>query len=106
MIGAKGFVKMSSRTLVPVAMVLLGLAEAASVATGRPSVAAAQTCEALPSGPEQTECFIGRARVAGAKSAAAAAAARQAGDAAILANKTGTGVLPKARRAKPKRGRQ
>jgi hypothetical protein len=105
-IGAKGFVEMRHGTLVPVALVLLGLAEAADVVTGRPSVAAAQACEALPAGPEQTECFVGRARVAGAKSAAAAAAARQAGDAAILVNKTGTSVLPKTRRAKAKRGRQ
>jgi hypothetical protein len=97
---------MSSRTLVPVAMVLLGLAEAAGLATSRPSVATAQTCEALPSGPEQTECFIARARIAGAKSAAAAAAARQAGDAAILANKTGSSVIPQVRRAKKKRARQ
>jgi hypothetical protein len=80
---------MTYRALTPVVM-LIGLTEVVvAVITGSLRPATAQACEAMSSGPERTDCFIGRARVAGAKSNAVAAAARQGGAAATLANKTG-----------------
>ena len=78
---------------------LIGAAVAGVAVAAAPSAVIAQSCEAM-SGPERTECFIARSRLAGAKANAAVAASRQMGDAAILAKKTGTGVIPKARRVK------
>ena len=78
---------------------LTGVAVAVAATTAAPRAATAQPCEAM-SGPERTECFIARARLAGAKANTAVAASRQLGDAAILARKTGTSTIPKTRRVK------
>ena len=79
---------------------LIGVVVAAAAVTAAPRGAHAQSCEAM-SGPERTECFIARSRLAGAKANTAVAASRQMGDAAILARKTGTSAIPKTRRIKP-----
>ena len=77
---------------------LIGVAAAVAIMAS-PRAASAQSCEAM-SGPERTECFIARARLAGANANTAVAASRQLGDAAILARKTGTSTIPKTRRVK------
>jgi hypothetical protein len=67
---------------------LISVALAVAAGTAAPRAVIAQTCEAM-SGPERTECFIARSRLAGAKANSAVAASRQMSDAAILAKKTG-----------------
>jgi hypothetical protein len=79
---------------------LIGVAAFAAAVMTSPHAASAQSCETM-SGPERTECFIARSRLAGAKANTAVAASRQMGDAAILARKTGTSAIPKTRRIKP-----
>lgn len=78
---------------------LIGVAATAAAVMASPRAASAQSCEAM-SGPERTECFIARARLAGAKANTAVAASRRLGDAAILARKTGTSTISKTRRVK------
>jgi hypothetical protein len=70
------------------ATLLLGLALAGLVA---PRVATAQgACEAMPSGPARTDCFVGRARIANQKSNLAQDKARLQGSAARQRAATGT----------------
>jgi hypothetical protein len=94
----------SVRQAATVVSMLIGVAAFAAVMTS-PHAASAQSCEAM-SGPERTECFIARSRLAGAKANTAVAASQQMSDAAILARKTGTSAIPKTRRVKSRsRGR-
>ena len=64
--------------------------------------AQAQDCEAL-SGPARTDCYIGRARISGQQSGIAATAAKKRADEEYLRAVTGTGVVPKPHRAKPRK---
>src|SRR4051794_39645536 len=54
------------------------------------SVAAAQDCEVMPNGPDRTDCYIIRARIAREKTAIAATNARIMADTARLRAITGT----------------
>jgi len=95
----------SDRQAATVVSMLIGVAAFAAAVMTSPRAASAQSCEAM-SGPERTECFIARSRLAGAKANTAVAASQQMSDAAILARKTGTSAIPKTRRVKSRsRGR-
>jgi hypothetical protein len=84
-------------------MTLVGIAALVAVTMAVPGDAGAQNnCEAMPAGPARTDCFIGRARIQGAKSDIATTKARHSTDAAVLGVTTGTSPKPKAR-AKTKR---
>ena len=70
----------------------LGLAAIVAANAGWPGVAISQNCEAMSSGPAQTDCFIGRARIQGQQCNIAAGTARR---------HTDTEFLPKQNRHQP-----
>ena len=55
-----------------------------------PDLAVAQNCDAIPAGPERTDCYIGLSRVYQGQSAVAADKARLQSDAARYRQITGT----------------
>jgi hypothetical protein len=71
---------------------------------GWPDSATAQVnCEAIPSGPDRTDCYIGMSRINREKAAIAASAAREQSDIAIYRSVTGTSANKKMRRTRPAR---
>lgn len=83
------------------AVTLTSIAFIAALTAATPHVALAQNCEAMPDGPGRTDCYIGRARIGGAKATVAKDAARVGADVEHL--RAVTGVEPKVGRKKPKR---
>jgi hypothetical protein len=70
---------------------LLGGAALSAAVVGCSGSATAQTsCEAIPSGPARTDCYIGLSRISRQKSDIAAGVARRRIDRAIYRNVTGT----------------
>jgi hypothetical protein len=55
-----------------------------------PNLASAQNCEAIPVGPERTDCYIGLSRIDRGQSSLAAGKARVKSDAARYWQATGT----------------
>jgi hypothetical protein len=80
------------------AMLLCGVALLAVVA-GTPGVATAQVnCEAIPAGPDRTDCYIGLSRIYRQKAELSATIARQQADAATLRQVTGKRPKKKSKR--------
>ena len=71
---------------------------------GWPDSGTAQVnCEAIPAGPDRTDCYIGLGRFNRERAAIAAGVARQQGDIAIYRSITGTSANKKMRRQRPAR---
>ena len=70
---------------------LLGTTALVTSVVGSPGLAPAQVnCDAIPSGPARTDCYIGLARIHRQQSDIAAGVAQQQSDAAIYRRVTGT----------------
>ena len=71
---------------------------------GWPDSATAQVnCEAIPAGPDRTDCYIGLSRINRERAAIAAGVARQQSDIAIYRSITGTSPKKKMRRTRSAR---
>jgi len=77
-------------------------AVALSVFSGAPGLATAQgNCQAIPAGPDRTDCYIVQTRIYRQKSELAATIARQQADEAIYRKITGERPRKKSNRAVP-----
>ena len=71
---------------------------------GWPDSGTAQVnCEAIPAGPDRTDCYIGLSRINRDKAAIAVGVARQQSDIAIYLSVTGRSANKKMRRTRPAR---